>query len=309
MTIRTGTTHLLNAPAGMAADALRRTDITSFFELSSGNSKAHSMLTESQREELRAFTLHVRRCTVPLMRESDSQAYIEGTGTLFAVNSAHYLITAAHVLEDRIALNQLEQIGIRLGETSNEVSNLGKAHIETFRQIGLFDAAIIRFEQPELIAALQKGWHFLKPTDLSAIRADMSKCLVAGYPIATSRKMGWDFSAQFFCYGSRLLGETPAEARDVREGLDLFLEHRERGEDLDGAVSKVPDLAGVSGASIWGVLQGSDGSAESRLRVIGVETDCRPGSYIRGKNWKLVSLMFRRFDQRAFEEIEDVLNA
>jgi hypothetical protein len=138
---------------------------------------------------------------------------------------------------------------------------------------------------------------------------NMSKCLVAGYPVATSRKMGWELSAKFFCYGSRLLGEAPAEARNVREGLDIFLEHRERGEDLDRAISKVPALAVVSGASIWGVLQGSDTNAQSRLRVIGVETDCRPGSYIRGKNWKLVSLMFKRFDKRAFEEIEDVLNA
>lgn len=154
------------------------------------------MLTDSQREELRAFTLCVRRCTIPLIRESGSQAYIEGTGTLFAVNSEHYLITAAHVLEDRIALNQLEQIGIRLDETSNEVSNLGKAHIETFRQIGPFDAAIIRFEQPELIAALQKGWHFLTPRDLLPIRGAMPKCLVAGYPVATSRKMGCDLSAK-----------------------------------------------------------------------------------------------------------------
>lgn len=95
----------------------------------------------------------------------------------------------------------------------------------------------------------------------------------------------------------------------MREGLDIFLEHRGCGEDLDGTISKVPDLTGVSGASIWGVLQSLDASNESRLKVIGVETDCRPGSYIRGKNWKLVSLMFRRFDERAFEEIEDMLNA
>jgi hypothetical protein len=121
--------------------------------------------------------------------------------------------------------------------------------------------------------------------------------------------MGWEVCAQFFCYGSRLLGEAPAEARNMREGLDIFLEHRERGEDLDGAISKVPALAGVSCVSIWGILQGSDTSAQSRLRVIGVETDCLPGSYIRAKNWKLVSLIFKRFDKRAFEEIEDVLNA
>ena len=68
------------------------------------------LLTESQRDELRAFTLYIRRCTVPLIRESDSQAYIQGMGTLFSINAQHYMVTAAHVLEERIALNQLEQI-------------------------------------------------------------------------------------------------------------------------------------------------------------------------------------------------------
>jgi hypothetical protein len=266
------------------------------------------MLTQSQRDELRAFSLYVRRCTVPLIRESHSQAYMEGMGTLFAVNSQHYLVTAAHVLEERIASNQLEQIGIRLGETSSGVANLGKSHIETFRLIGPFDAAIIRFEQPELIAALQSGRRFLTPSDLSPIRAGMSKCLVAGYPVATSWKKGWELSAKFYCYAGRLLAKVPVEAREVRDGLDIFLEHRERGEDLDGAISKGPALRGVSGASIWAVLEGSSSGGESRLKVVGVETDCRPGSYIRGKNWELVSLMFKRFDERAFQEIEDVLN-
>jgi hypothetical protein len=266
------------------------------------------MLTDSQRDELRAFTLYIRRFTVPLIRESDSQAHIEGMGTLFAVNSQHYLVTAAHVLEERVAFNQLEQIGIRLGETSNKVSNLGNARIETFRPIGPFDAAVIRLEQPELIAELQRGWRFLTASDLSPLRAGMSKCLVGGYPLAASYREGWDLSAKFFCYASRLLGRVPDEAREVREGLDIFLEHQERGEGLDGAISRGPALAGVSGASIWAVLESSNSSTQSRLKVVGLETDYRPGSYIRGKDWKLVSLILRRFDQRAFEESEDVLN-
>jgi len=266
------------------------------------------MLTEIQRNELRAFTLYVRRCTVPLIRESDSQAYIEGMGTLFVVNSQHYLVTAAHVLEDRIALNQLEQIGIRLGETSNNVSNLGHARIESFRPIGPFDVAIIRFEQPELIEALRSGWRFLTPNDLSPIRSGMCKCLVAGYPLAMCQKNGWNLAALFLCYASRLLPNVPAEARDVRENLDIFVAHQARGEDLAGSISTAPAFSGVSGASIWAVLEGSSPD-QSLLKVIGVETDCRPGSYIRGKEWKLVSLLFRRFDEHAFQEIEDVLNA
>jgi hypothetical protein len=40
-----------------------------------------------------------------------------------------------------------------------------------------------------------------------------------------------------------------------------------------------------------------------------VENDCHLGSYIRSKEWKLGFIMFKRFDERAFEEINAVLNA
>ena len=268
-------------------------------------------MNDRQQNELRAITLYTRLCSVPLFEESENDAEILGTGTLFMVNSQHYLVTAAHVLEELIATNRLERIGIPLGGLSAAVSNLGKCNIETFKISDPFDAAIIRFEQPELIGALQIGWHFLSPKDLSSIRADMPNCLVAGYPRVTTRKAGWQLSPKFFCFVSSLLSEVPEYADEVREGLDIFLKHRENGEELDGGTSEVPNLKGVSGASIWGVIPNSGGSvwsAESRLRVIGVQTSCRSGSYIRGKSWELAARVFRRFDERAFEEIEAALN-
>jgi hypothetical protein len=269
-------------------------------------------MNERQQNELRAITLYTRQCTIPLFEESENDAEILGTGTLFKVNSQHYLVTAAHVLEELIATNRLERIGIPLGGSSAAVSNLGKCNIETFKITDPFDAAIIRFEQPELIAALQEGWRFLSPKDLTPIRTDMPNCLVAGYPRVTTRKAGWELSPKFFCFVSSLLSQIPEDANEVREGLDIFLQHRERGEDLDGGTSEMPNLKGVSGASIWGVVPNSGDcvwSAESRLKVIGVQTSCRSGSYIRGKSWELVARVFKRFDKRAFEEIESILNA
>jgi hypothetical protein len=137
-------------------------------------------------------------------------------------------VTAAHVLEELIATNRLERIGIPLGGSSAAVSNLGKCNIETFKITDPFDAAIIRFEQPELIAALLEGWRFLSPKDLTPIRTDMPNCLVAGYPRVTTRKAGWELSPKFFCFVSSLLSQIPEDANEVREGLDIFLQHRER---------------------------------------------------------------------------------
>lgn len=115
------------------------------------------MMNERQQNELRAITLYTRLCRIPLIEESENAAEILGTGTLFTVNSQHYLVTAAHVLEELIATNRLERIGVPLGGSSTEVSHLDKCNIETFKITDPLDAAIIRFEQPELIAALQVG--------------------------------------------------------------------------------------------------------------------------------------------------------
>jgi hypothetical protein len=213
------------------------------------------------------------------------------------------------VLEDLIANNRLERVGIRLGESTAAVSNLGNCHIETFRTSDPFDAAIIRLEQPEMIAALQAGWRFLSPSDLSPVRADMPTYFVAGYPRATTRKSGWEFSVKFLCFVTSLLGKVPEEADGVRQGLDIFLRHQESGEELGRGNVPVPSLKGISGSSIWGMVPTTGDhiwSAQSRLRVVGIQTHCRPGSYIRGKNWELVAQIFRRFDERAFEEIEAI---
>lgn len=268
-------------------------------------------MKDLQENELQAITLYTRQCSIPLIEESDNEAELLGTCTPFMVNSQHYLVTAAHILEELIANNQLERVGIRLGESRAAVSNLGRCYIETFRTSDPFDAAIIRLEQPELISALRQGWRFLSPGDLSPVRADMPNCFVAGYPRATNRKSGWEFSAKFFCFVTSLLDEVPEEANNVREGLDIFLTHKESGEELGRGTKPVPNLKGVSGASIWGMIPAARDciwTAESRLRVIGIQTHCRSGSYIRGKQWELVAQVFRRFSERAFDEIEAVLN-
>jgi hypothetical protein len=49
-----------------------------------------SVMSERQQNELRAITLYTRLCSIPLFEESENDAEILGTGTLFMVNSQHY---------------------------------------------------------------------------------------------------------------------------------------------------------------------------------------------------------------------------
>jgi len=252
------------------------------------------------------------RYTVPLIEEDEKTAAILGSGTLFSVNSKHYLITAAHVIDELVKAKRTDRIGIPLGRVGSPVCNLGKHYITYDLKTEIFDIAIIRLDQPEMAAALATHWNFLSPRNIAGLRSEIKKCFVAGYPRATSRTTAdWQMSSTFMAFATTFLDRVPDDAQDVRDGLDVFLDHEEKGTALDGTLVELPRLQGVSGASVWSVLPDSrDGvwNAESQVRVVAVDVACRPGSYIRAKSWALVAKLFEALDGRAAEEIKEALS-
>lgn len=269
-------------------------------------------LSARQQEELKAFILMARRYTVPLIEEDDSTAAILGTATLFSANSRHYLITAAHVIEELVAAGQTDRIGIPLGLEKASVCNLGNHYIAYNSNTDVFDIAIIRLDEPKMVAAVSRNWDFLSPKNVAGIDRDMRKCFVAGYPRSESRTAAdWQMSSKFISFPTTFLHETPTEAEGVRVGLDVFLVHEERGTALDGSLVDLPALQGVSGASVWAVLPDREAgvwSPESSVRVVAVEVACRSGSYIRAKGWALVAKLFEALDPQAAEEITRALD-
>jgi hypothetical protein len=271
-------------------------------------------MTDRQKEELKAFTQYAWTCTLPLIEESETETAILGTGTLFAVNRCCYLITASHVIEGLVKDSRLERIGIPLGRVNAAVSNLGQHFISYVQRkegnSGPFDAAIIRFDQPELIDALQKHWSFMSPENLAPTPQRRQGFLVAGYPREVSRRKGFDLSAKFMTFATNALA-TPPDGRDFRPGLDIFLKHEETGMGLGGEITALPKLHGVSGGSVW-VAHRDDKhdriwSAESHLKLVGIQSAVVQGSYIRAISWHLVAKLFEQIDLRAAHEISRAL--
>jgi hypothetical protein len=272
-------------------------------------------VTQRQKEELRAFTSFARTCTLPLIEESETETAMLGTGTLFAVNGNHYLITAAHVIEGLVEAQQLDRIGIPLGRTNSAVSNLGRHFIAYVQwkdgDSGPFDAAIIRFDQPELVAALRKNWKFISPKNLGPIPERKQGFLVAGYPRQVSSRIDFALSGKFIAFATNVL-PSPPEEREYRPGLDIFLKHDETGTALDGTLTELPRLQGMSGGSVWVARhdEGTDAvwSAESHLRLVGIQSAYVLGSYIRAKSWQLVAKLFDGLDSQAAKEIRAALD-
>ena len=273
-------------------------------------------MTDRQMEELKAFTLYARRCTLPLIEESETETAILGTGTLFTVNGNCYLITAAHVIEDLVEAQQLDRIGIPLGRTNSTVVNLGRHYIyyvqSKDRSNNPFDAAIIRFDEPELITALRTNWNFISPKNLGAIPERRQGFLVAGYPREVSSRVGFDLAAKFMAFATNAL-QSPPEDRDCRPGLDIFLKHEKSGLGLDGKLTELPKLQGVSGGSVW-VAHHDSGtevvwSPESHLKLVGIQVKYLRGSHIRAISWQLVAELFEGLDPEAAKEIRAALDA
>lgn len=270
-------------------------------------------MKDRQTEELRAFSLFTRTCTLPLIEESETETTILGTGTLFTVNGKYYLITAAHVIEDLVAAKQLDRIGIPLGMVS-AVSNLGRHYISYVqwkdKNTNPFDVAIIRFDQPELVAALRRTWNFISPKNLGPLPERKQGLLVAGYPRQVSSQIGFELSAKFMTFATNEL-PSPPEDRDCRPGLDIFMRLDKAGTGLDGKDAEIPKLHGVSGGSVWVAHHDTEAETvwdpESHLKLVGIQTAYVRGSYIRAKSWQLVAVLFEGLDPEAATEIRAAL--
>ena len=264
------------------------------------------MVTAREREELKSFTVMARRCTVPLIEQNDHTAEILGTGTLFAANSKHYLITAAHVVADHLHHHSTERIGVPLGVEHAPVARLGNVFVSHYENTDVFDVAIVRLDQPELVSALNRFWKFLTTDNIAGVPFGCGKAFVAGYPCATSRTgTNFKISSRFTSFATALVDQAPEDATAVQPGIDVFLGHKESGTGLDEKSIELPNLKGLSGASVWSMVgRNIAGRTEDQARVIAVEVACREGSYIRAKSWVLVAKLFEALDLQAAAEIK-----
>ena len=106
---------------------------------------------------------------------------------------------------------------------------------------------------------------------------------------------------------TELLPDVPVDAAlPVSQGLDLFFVHKKMALTPSGSIEEVPDMHGVSGASIWELDQ--TGQAEPWLperfvKAVGVQSSFSRGNYIRGKSWFAVVNLLAKIDDELKEAI------
>src|SRR5262245_56905506 len=117
------------------------------------------MITDVRHSAIAAINNLAAKATVALIREEGDRAGMEGTGTLFEIRGRHYLVTAAHVVED---LGQ-GNVGVPCGADKKEIWVLGAGKLAT---IDKYDVAVFRIDLPASVARLKEAWEFLSLEDI-----------------------------------------------------------------------------------------------------------------------------------------------
>jgi hypothetical protein len=220
-----------------------------------------------------------------------------GTGTIFRLSDRYYVVTADHVLDD----DDLEHVASPLGRQNAQIMTWGEVARLNYKSEYDLDLTSIELKTPEMIAALSQSYKVLT-LDQVGLPSEDAQHWVVGFPSELASATSVAINQTPFRILTKMLAETPevpANAKPSDPRFDLFFALDRDGTLDDGSTAPVPDLDGVSGASIWEVsdYQGPVRTPGKALKVIGVQKAAMPGSYIRATRWELVVPLLYHLEQ------------
>jgi hypothetical protein len=245
-----------------------------------------SVINEHQQQALDTFGF---RAAVPLFCAIGEDADHLATGTFIAVGEKCILLTARHILDTC----EPERIAIATSPKGSGLQTLG--NLVVHKPIDLpgteIDVVGIEILDRETIDIIKAGWRVVDMA--TGGEADASGELVLiGYPSATLNKKDMQIVGRPIGIVTALMDDVPANATPpVDPTLDLFLQLTWKAIATAGAIVDIPPIHGMSGCAIWQLREIADGefwSPDRALRLVGVQSTARSGSYFRGKRWAYI---------------------
>ena len=227
--------------------------------------------------------------TVPLLADGPT---ILGTGTLFAHEDRHFIVTAAHILKvdhDDPESEDIDLAGIAVpdGRSQATIFTLGSFNVHRPAPPSRVDVVVLELLDPQSIATLKRGWQFLTFDVASSARTE-ARFILAGFPKAGATWDGKNVGQNFLMLATDELLRIP-ELQDLDPSVDRFFHLEDEGELLDGSRRKIPELNGMSGASVWAYTEPSGlWSPSAALRVVAVQCSYSPMRWFRCVDWAAV---------------------
>lgn len=247
----------------------------------------------------RGIAAFLERVSLPLYRATRTQQEPIGTGTLLRVNGAHYLVTAAHVVEKCPA----GTIALPIDAECKQVSTLGPH--ELVRSIrSKHDVALIALHDAKTVERLRSSWTILEPRHLSS-PGSAGPYIVCGYqePNDVAARGLTRPGKQLTYVCARYTGpieDATADPLDLEH--DLLLDLQTTSLSMENLrPMPTPKFNGVSGASVWEMVPEPDHGVwtpASQLRLVAVQSGALHFKYLRAKRWHLLWSAFRQLDSK-----------
>jgi hypothetical protein len=221
----------------------------------------------------------LQRIAVPILRLRNGRAEPLATGALYVFGTSLLLLTCRHLFDDGATAGDL---GLPVGD-SGRILWLRSARPRVLVDPGA-DLAAIRIGCRHCAGLLRRHWR-VAPFDSLGSEARAQTYVLAGFPYAQMRRVGSVLHARPVVVFAR--GE-------MAEG-QLKLSYRRIARRADGLEIHAPPLDGVSGATLWALIEDSGASTECVLQPAAVQSSFKHDAFVRAEP---VGGFFRLLRQR-----------
>ena len=209
----------------------------------------------------------LQRVAVPILMLRSGRAEPLASGALYLFGSSLLLLTCRHLFDDGASAGDL---GLPLGD-SGRILWLRGARPRVLVDPSA-DLAAIRIGCRRSAGLLRRHWR-AAPFDSLGSEARAQTYVLAGFPYAQMRRVGAVLHAR----------PVVVFARGEMAGGQLKLSYGRLARRADGLEIHAPPLDGVSGATLWAVVEDGGGVVECVLQPAAVQSSFKHDAYVRAE--------------------------
>lgn len=270
-------------------------------------------VVDNIQQAIRVFT---NACTIPILVNGldpitrQERVGSRGSGSLFRFGDKHYIITAAHVLEDYNVASP--RIGIPTSLNSKGVVTLGQCSVLTLKNPTSrwnIDIGAIELDE-EHLKLLDKRYRFLSYDNIE-VEQKSDKAIINGFPDSYTQYNDdvKSISVKPFCFISTFMNTEESSQIMENNEFSFFVNWGGLvfttidGEMLDSGL----DLGGLSGAPVFqncpckGIW-----SVEKSLKFVGVQCSVSQGKWIKGVKAGYLSTFFTKIDEQISRKLREI---
>ena len=230
------------------------------------------------------ITKKINNHTIPIFRSINGELKAHGTGVLILYEDKHFLISAAHVLEDKfineIVIQTSDNSLRELGPHQKVITSL---HETTNRDDDKIDVGVIIFLDSETLNDLKDNYDFLnyqKTVPNHIPNKDDFNYIILGYPEVKTKvdPLNKEIESQIFIFFTKISEFIFFEKYGCNKEDHIFIDFPKKLEKLneENKIEKIYRPEGISGCGLWYLSQDtSTGLKKIDYSLIGIMIEYR----------------------------------